>query len=213
MPGSAMKSEAESSPRFEFRTFGKNFTEAVQRMRLLSVPVPEKVKERYSEEIYLVSEKNDISNIKIRDRKIDIKTLVQCINGLEQWQPLFKADFPVTREILEKQIFPAFQTIMPVYINAQYSMNGFVDMISNQPGIQAIDVHKHRFGYVVNGTICEVASVIINGVRVSTISSESTEVDDIKKTIIELGLSDVENINYTQAIKRIIGMVKKPLAN
>ena len=32
-------------------------------------------------------------------------------------------------------------------------------------------------------------------------------------TIADLGLEGVENINYLQAIKRVIGMIKKPLAN
>ena len=46
-----------------------------------------------------------------------------------------------------------------------------------------------------------------------TINSESTELDDIKKTIIDIGLGGVENINYLQAIKRVIGWIDKPLAN
>jgi len=48
---------------------------------------------------------------------------------------------------------------------------------------------------------------------VVTINSESTEIEDILKTIREVGLEGVENINYLQAIKRIIGMSPKPLAN
>ena len=48
---------------------------------------------------------------------------------------------------------------------------------------------------------------------VVTVNSESTELDDIKKTIADLGLEGVENINYLQAIKRIVGWIDKPLAN
>ena len=39
------------------------------------------------------------------------------------------------------------------------------------------------------------------------------EIEDIKKTIADCGLEGVENINYLQAIKRVIGMINKPLAN
>lgn len=46
-----------------------------------------------------------------------------------------------------------------------------------------------------------------------TINSESTVVEDVLKTIREVGLEGVENINYLQAIKRVIGMINKPLAN
>lgn len=66
---------------------------------------------------------------------------------------------------------------------------------------------------MVNNTICEVGNVLINGAKVVTINSESTEVDDILKTIRDIGLEGVENINYLQAIKRVIGMINKPLAN
>ena len=39
------------------------------------------------------------------------------------------------------------------------------------------------------------------------------QIEDIKKTIADVGLEGVENINYLQAIKRVIGMSNKPLAN
>jgi hypothetical protein len=48
---------------------------------------------------------------------------------------------------------------------------------------------------------------------VTSINSESTEIEDIKKTISDVGLDGVENINYLQAIKRVIGMIDLPLAN
>ena len=51
-----------SKPRFEFRTFGQDFTKAIERMARLSVPVPEKVWERHSDEIYIISRTNDINN-------------------------------------------------------------------------------------------------------------------------------------------------------
>ncbi len=36
---------------------------------------------------------------------------------------------------------------------------------------------------------------------------------DIKKTLNDIGLTEIENINYLQAIKRVIGMIDKNLAN
>ena len=86
-------------------------------------------------------------------------------------------------------------------------------MIGAHAELQVVKVHKQRFAYSVNGTLCEVATVLINGARVSTINSESTEIEDIKKTLADLGVGDVENINYLQAIKLVIGMINKDLAN
>lgn len=202
-----------SKPRFEFRSFGQNFEVAAKRMARLSMPVPEKVWERYSDEIYILSRTNDINNTKVRDGKMDIKTYVQTVDGLEQWNPLMKGEFPISASILKNEVFPAFQVQMPELNQEVYSFEEFMDIINSHPDLAAVKVHKQRFGYMVNNTICEYGEVLINGARVMTINSESTEVEDIRKTVHDIGLEGVENINYLQAIKRVIGMINKPLAN
>jgi len=202
-----------SKPRFEFRTFGQNFEESTKRMARLSVPIPEKVWERESEEIYILSKTNDINNTKLRDGKMDIKTYIQTVDGLEQWNPLMKGEFPIAKEVLEKDVFPAFQVKTPKLIKDSYTVEEFLAMIDEHPDLQGVRVHKQRFGYMVNNTLCEVGNVLINGAKIVTINSESTEIEDIKKTIVDCKLESVENINYLQAIKRVIGWINKPLAN
>jgi len=208
-----MEIGAISKPRFEFRTFGQDFNNAITRMARLSVPVPEKVWERNSDEIYIISRTNDINNTKIRDGKMDIKTFVQTVDGLEQWNPLMKGEFPIASEVLNKEVFPAFMVDMPKLTKDVYSYEEFMEMVNNHKDLQAVRVHKQRWGYMVNDTICEAGAVLINGAKLMTINSESTEVEDIKKTVKEVGLEGVENINYLQAIKRVVGMIDKPLAN
>lgn len=182
-------------------------------MARLSVPVPEKVWERLSDEIYIISRNNDCNNTKIRNGKMDIKTLVRSVDGLEQWNPLLKAEFPLTAEKLETEVFPAFMVKTPALTLKSYTCEEFIALVKSHPDLAVVRVHKQRFGYMVNNTICEAGNVLINGARVETINSESTEIEDIKKTVKELGLEGVENINYLQAIKRVIGMIDKPLAN
>lgn len=213
MSKSEMKIGEISKPRFEFRTFGRDFEEQAYKMSRLSVPVPEKVWERESDEIYILSRTNDINNTKIRDGKMDIKTFVQTVDGLEQWNPLMKGEFPIKAEVLKNDVFPAFQVEMPALEKDEYTLEEFLAMIDAHQDLQAVKVHKERYGYMVNDTICEVGDVLINGAHVVTINSESTEIEDIKKTLADVGLEGVENINYLQAIKRVIGMINKPLAN
>lgn len=202
-----------SKPRFEFRTFGQNFEAEGKLMARLSDPVPQKVWERTSDEIYIMSRTNDINNTKIRDGKMDIKTYVQTVDGLEQWNPLMKGEFPMLAEQLKEEVFPAFQVEMEELTQTSYTLEEFLAIIDAHPDLLAVKVHKHRFGYMVNDTICETANVLINGAKVVSINSESTEVEDIKKTMADVGLKGVENINYLQAIKRVVGMINKPLAN
>lgn len=202
-----------SKPRFEFRTFGQNFEASAKRMARLSVPIPEKVWERESDEIYILSKTNDINNTKIRDGKMDIKTYIQTVDGLEQWNPLMKGEFPISKEVLEQEVFPAFKVDMPKLSKDTYTLDEFLAMIDAHQNLQSVKVHKQRFGYMVNNTLCEVGNVLVNGAKVVTINSESTELDDIKKTILDCKLEGCENINYLQVIKRIIGWINKPLAN
>lgn len=202
-----------SKPRFEFRSFGQDFEEAHYRMSRLSVPVPEKVWERVSEEIYILSRTNDVNNTKIRDGKMDIKTYVQTVDGLEQWNPLMKGEFPIKAEVLKNEVFLAFKVDIPKLDKEQYTFEEFMDMVKSNRDLLPVRVKKERYGYMVNNTICEFGFVWINGAQVCTINSESTQVEDIKKTLADLGLAEVENINYLQAIKRVTGMIDKPLAN
>jgi hypothetical protein len=202
-----------SKPRFEFRTFGQDFTEAAHLMARLSMPVPRKVWERTSAEIYIMSRTNDVNNTKLRDGKMDIKTFVTEEDGLEQWNPLMKAEFPIPVATLTDTVFPAFQVTPPAFDQETYTVEEFLGMVAAHPDLQAVKVHKHRFGYMVNNTICEVANVLINGAKVVSINSESTELEDIKQTLADVGLVGVENINYLQAIKRVIGWIDKDLAN
>ena len=202
-----------SKPRFEFRSFGQDFNKQAERMARLSVPIPEKLRVRHSRESYIMSRTNDINNTKIRDGKMDIKTYVQTVDGLEQWNPLTKIEFPISVNFLKSDIFPAFQVEIPDFEKTEYTMDEFLTMVKKHLDLQAVSVVKERFGYMVNDTICEVGNFLINGSKVITINSESTELDDIKKTVIDVGLDDVENINYLQAIKRVIGWIDKPLAN
>ena len=125
-----------------------------------------------------------------------------------------KGEFPISAQVLRDEVFPAFKVEgMPELTKDEYTLEEFLKMIDEHPDLQAVTVEKARYGYMVNDTICETGEVYINGAMVRTINSESTEIEDIKKTIADCGLEGVENINYLQAIKRVIGMINKPLAN
>lgn len=202
-----------SKPRYEFRTFGRDLTESSKLMAELSIIVPENVRHRMSDEIYIVSRNNHINNIKIRDGRIDIKNYIQTLKGLEQWDSFMKEEFPISVTILKNDVFPAFQVEMSKLEKDEYSISEFLEMIEENPDVRAVRVHKERFGYMVNDTICEVANVLINDAKVVTINSESTEIKNVLKTLNDVKLNHFENINYLQGIKRVIGMTNKPLVN
>lgn len=203
----------QSAPRYEFRTFGQDLDRAHFRMGRLSVPVPEKVWVRHSEEIYIVSRNSDMHNAKVRDDKLDMKQLVERSGILEQWRPLMKAEAPFTAAFLRTEFFPALAVESPSIGRGSHDMESFQRLIHDHPHLQKVAVVKQRFGYMVNGTICEYAVVLVNGAKVVSIASESLDAEDVTRTIADVGLDGVENINYLQCIKRIVGMIERPLAN
>ena len=199
--------------RYEFRTFGQHFEKQIEKMKLLSKTVPDKFKERLSKEIYLISSLNSTSNIKIRDQKLDIKTLINQQEGLEQWEPAAKESFPLPDKFLAETLFPAFEVAIPDFDQGSYDLSSLLKIVQIHPDLMVVKVHKRRFGFMVNQTICEYAHVLINGAKVVTISTESADANAVLKTIKDIGLHGLENINYLQAIKRVTGLIDQPLMN
>jgi hypothetical protein len=200
-------------PRFEFRSFGQHFEQAAKKMARLSMPVPEKFWERESDEVYIVSRSNDRNNLKIRDGKLEIKTLLEESEAMEQWAPSLVLPFPVTREELIKEIAPTLGISVTLFEAPVYSEAGFIAFIDTLVDVQAVRVNKRRSGFLVYDTICETGEVLVNGAKIFTISSESANVVEIIKVLEATGLDKVENISYPEAVRRVIGMVHKPLAN
>lgn len=202
-----------SRPRFEFRSFGQRFEAVHYRMSRLSMPVPEAVWERQSDEVYVVSRASDRAGVKIRHGAIDIKVLARVTDGLEQWRPVLKAAFPLPVATLREEVWPALETAVPPLPARTYSLEAFLEVVRGEAALQPVRVHKQRFGYLVHDTICEYAVVFINGARVVTVSTESPDLEAVRRTIADTGMGGLENINYLQAVKRVIGMSSKPLAN
>ncbi len=200
-----------AEPRFEFRSFGQDFDAIHHRLGRLSTPLPEALWERHSVETYIVSRTNDVHNTKIRDGRMDIKTLVQAVAGLERWEPVMKASFPLAPATMRAEVFPAFRVGIPDLPGGPCDEAAFLALVRAHPDLAAVQVRKRRFAYLVHETICEYAVVLINGARVVTVSSESTDPEAVRRTIVDAGMSGLANINYLQAIKRVTGMLPTPL--
>ena len=199
---------SEIIPRYEFRTFAQNFGIVETNMRKLSKC--EMIRE--SSEIYIVSATNDENNTKIRDNKMDIKVLVEKNQGLEQWNPRMKGEFPMKKDIIQKEVFPAFGVNDPQFERDEYTLEQYLEeIIVPHEQLAAVSVFKRRFAFTINGCITEIAQLLINGAAIQTVAVELEDVGAILKAVDILGLNDYENINYLLGIKRIIGMA--PLSN
>ena len=69
-----------------------------------------------------------------------------------------------------------------------------------------VKVEKKRYGFSVNGVICEYAQVWFNGAMVETACCESENYEAMKGAVEALGIADLSNTNYLRAAKSVIGM-------
>ena len=143
---------------------------------------------------------------------MDIKVLVEKNQGLEQWNPRMKGEFPMKKDIIQKEVFPAFGVNEPQFERDEYTLEQYLEeIIVPHEQLAAVSVFKRRFAFTINGCITEIAQLLINGAAIQTVAVELEDVDAILKAVDILGLNDYENINYLLGIKRIIGMA--PLSN
>jgi len=128
-------------PRWEWRTFGENFGESE------SIIKQHQSKVRQSSEIYILSALSNF-NTKIRDMSMDIKYLIQTNqDGLEQWNPLIKAGFPITMENL-RIIADSWRIYLDADINSELSYDDFINKIVNRNlNLTSVNVFKERHGF------------------------------------------------------------------
>jgi hypothetical protein len=202
----------EKESRFEFRTFGQDLVNAGKRMARLSAPLPEAMWERSTEEWYLTSKYNYEHNIKIRADQLEVKKLLQKVNGLEQWKPIISEAFPVPAFYISL-IFELSGVETPLPEHRSYEADELLKLLQDHEHLQLTEVRKQRSAYQVNSTICETATVLINGAKLYSVSSEGTKVEDVLNTIAAIELGGAENINYIEAIKRVTGINLKKFIN
>ena len=87
------------------------------------------------------------------------------------------------------------------------SLQEVVALARAHPDIVPVSVEKMRYGFTVDGVICEYARVWFNGARVDTACCESENYASLKKVIELLGIAAMPNTSYIRAAQRIVGMI------
>ena len=194
-----------TTPRYEFRLFGLDeinaFIQALQKQGSAG-------EVRNISEIYLMTAGNEEHNIKIRNKRLDIKTLVRQENGLEQWNPQEVGVFPLDSEKIKNDIFPALGVEAPAMDRDVYTLKQFMqELILVDPDIIVALTEKERHAYDFADCICEFANVKINGALQRTLAIESENPEAVWNAIKLLQIDDnLENVNYPKALKRVLGL-------
>ncbi len=191
------------TPRAEFRVFGQGIIDIVgismwnAQAKLFKI--------RQSSETYILSRHTNEANVKIRGGLLDIKIKVgETGEGYEIFQPKGKFEFPVKQEEL-KTIFENLRA--PVNVEQPTcALDEFLDLVADSPDLTAVAVDKERYGFSVDGVICEYGEILFNGALIETACVESEDYSAMKAVIEKLEIAAFENTNYLKAAKEIVGM-------
>jgi hypothetical protein len=191
-------------PRAEFRVFGSGVSDLVQGNMWNGKTVLFKAR-RMPAETYFLSVNTNEANVKVRDGLLDIKTKVgETPEGYEIFQPRGKFQFPVSKADLET-ILSHLKVEMRLDAES-YDIDTFIGMVRKHPELTPVTVEKMRYGFTIDGIICEYAQVWFNGALVETACAESENYAGMKEVVEGLGIAGMPNTNYLRAAKRVVGM-------
>lgn len=198
------KEEAEKiTPRAEFRAFGQGVIDIVGLAMWNAQAKLFKI--RQSGETYILSVHTNKANVKIRDGLLDIKTKVgETDEGYEIFQPRGKFQFPVEKAELAT-IFANLEADVKLEKDS-CTFEEFIELVNKSRELTAVTVEKERYGFSVDGVICEYGEILFNGALLETACVESEDYGAMKSVIEKLELAQFENTNYLKAAKQVVGM-------
>jgi exopolyphosphatase/guanosine-5'-triphosphate,3'-diphosphate pyrophosphatase len=188
-------------PRWEWRCFAPSLATIAQ-----AVAIPSDAASRESDEIYVLDPRGTES-AKIREGVLDIKRLRQIgADGLELWEPVFKARFPLSRSDLA-----AASAVWPLPLETvrreTYTIEQFIEeVISLRPDLRVVPVHKSRRAFTFAGCIAELVRLAVESRTLESFSLEHEDPTRILAALLTLGLDGHANTNYSLGLRRALGV-------
>jgi hypothetical protein len=156
-------------------------------------------------EMYFLSVHTNEANVKVREGLLDIKTKVgETPEGYEIFQPHGKFKFPVKKVDLSNIL--AYLEVKIDLDREVWSFENFTALARSHPDLVPVTVEKMRYGFTVDGIICEYAQVWFNGALLESACCESDNYKSMRNAIKALGIEAMPNTNYLKAAKRVVGM-------
>jgi exopolyphosphatase/guanosine-5'-triphosphate,3'-diphosphate pyrophosphatase len=186
-------------PRWEWRTFGDSFAEAESRLDALE---PARVDD--SDELYILSERVE-GSIKVRGGQLDVKRLEAVSeDGLEQWNPVSKAEFPLDAAELAS-LLTALGTSVPSLVLETYDVEQLVEVVDLHDDLRTVPVSKNRIHYLVDGCMAELTDVRSGRRTTRTIAVENEDPAVVRATVEALGLWPRPNLSFPRGLALLVG--------
>jgi len=191
-------------PRAEFRVFGYDVIEGVKARMWNGKTVLFQAR-RMPPETYFLSRATNDANVKVRDGLLDIKVKTATTpEGYEVFQPMGKFTFPVEAAAVQ-EILGHLKARVPGDAHT-WTYDAFLDAARRSSDLVPVEVEKMRYGFTIDGVICEYAQVWFNGALLESACVESEHYAAMRDVIAGLGLAERPNVNYLLAAKRVVGL-------
>ncbi|HUY18598.1 MAG TPA: hypothetical protein VMV15_05165 [Candidatus Binataceae bacterium] len=161
-----------------------------------------------STELYLLSRTTDDCNAKIRAGVLEVKQLLSETRGLQQWQPVLKAPFPLEAPAIVAGLAGLKAATLPL-TRAAYTVSEFLDeVVAPSRILTPVSISKQREVFRIDGYGAEFAAVTIPSRPVMTVrhtvAIESIDADGLLELAARLDLRRYPNRSYIQELKRLM---------
>jgi exopolyphosphatase/guanosine-5'-triphosphate,3'-diphosphate pyrophosphatase len=135
---------------------------------------------------------------------MDIKVFRETdSSGLERWEPVMKAGFPLAATDVAR-VLEALRLEVPPLARASYTLDQFVEELARPAGVRPVAVHKRRVRYTVGGCTSEVSDVLVDGTPTRTIAIESEDAAAVVAAVRSVGLGDYLNTSYPKGLAAVL---------
>ena len=183
-------------PRWEWRTFGDDFDGAEATLAGLAVERAEE-----SDDCYLLFRDGD-ATVKVRNGVLDVKGLLAVDrDGLEQWAPVGKHPFPVSRGDLGAALARLGVTAAPLD-RETYTAEELLDEVVPPIGaLRVVMAHKRRAHYTVGGAMAELCELRTDAGSTRSLAIESEDPARVLAAVRSLGLEGRANVCMVRGLK------------
>jgi exopolyphosphatase / guanosine-5'-triphosphate,3'-diphosphate pyrophosphatase len=188
-------------PRWEWRTFAPSLKSLEVKLAPLAGVAP-----RDSAEIYILH-LGGPQNAKIRNDTFDVKRLREVdANGLELWEPVIKAKFPLGRSDIVAA-YAQWQLPLPHLRRESYTVEAFIgELIAAEPALRVAHVAKSRRCFALAGCIAEFVTLTVDLLPLESFSLEHEEPARILRALRDLGFEAAANTSYPAGLKLALGL-------
>lgn len=200
---------AKIKPRAEFRVFGHGIIESVKARMWNGKTVLQQAR-TLPAETYFVSRRTQGVNVKVRDGLLDIKVKTgETPDGYEIFQPRGKFNFPVNQKDLAT-ILAELQAGMTDELGRleTCTIETFLAAARTHPDLVPVAVEKTRWGFTIDGILCEYAQVYVNGALLESACVESEDYAAMRGVVKGLGLEGRPNVSYLKALAGVVGIAE-----